>query len=545
MLFGLDKREIASYSSFINMKTDNAASAKYIPIPVFVKPTAVSLALLYLILPNIVFLAGWTTPWVAVPLSSLLILAGIRICRQQYQGGVFLVRTSDLLFLTLTFFLLFFCVLLISLHGISPQSGDMSIRNAMYNTLIACDWPLYSPKGEYFIYYMGIWLPCALASKAFPCIDPQTILSCYIFLALSLAAVLLFFRIKGRIFPFFLILLMLGNLPVIGFPPAMQGITHFLHEYVPFGGMDEVIIKSLNVRFFFPCWLYPLCNSSHLMAYFTLMIAFIISKAIPDKHIPFVASLGLLTSPLSSIALLFFLIIKFCSNLRKDKSLPWEYITNPCTAVAIILCLVAGCWYKTGSSTVIIFLPRLMPGHMALLAHFLVIVLTALFPLFLFVKKACRKTCVFQAALILPFLLPLIIIGGPMKGSDIIVNNNELALKGAIVIHTLSALLLACNYRHLKGCRKAFLAIFLLSCSSFLFYKTHHFMANLTFNSQQMEANKLNEWNGHLDHPEDKHYQQFWTTNAVPSLFLQHSGEAAQGILSPFATGKQSTEASQ
>ncbi len=423
----------------------------------------------------------------------------------------------------------------------------MYIRNAMYNTLIACDWPLYSPRGEYFIYYMGIWLPCALASKAFPGIDPQTILTCYIFLALALAALLLFFRIKGRVLLFFLILLMLGNLPFIAYPPTTitRGISYFFHEYVPIGGIDEAITKTLNPRFFFTCWLYTLCNSCHHTAYFTLMIAFLISRAIPDRHIPFVASLGLLICPLSSIALLFFLVIKFCCNLRKNKSFPWEYITNPCTAVAVLLCIVAGCWYKTGSSTVMLFLPRLILGQMALLAPFFAIILATLLPLFLFVRKSCRKTCVFQAALILPFLLTLIIIGGPMKGSDIIVNNNELAFKGAIVIHALYALLLACNFRHLNGPRKAFLAVFLLSCSSLLFYTTLHFIENLTFDSQQMEANKRNEWNGHLNHPEHRYYQLFWTTNPVPPLFYQHSGEAARGLLSPFATGKQSDEAGQ
>lgn len=521
------------------MKDGAKTGSKSIHLPAFVRQAAIASSLFYLIVPNIAFLAGWVTPWVAVPLSALIIVAGIQACRYGIPGGGIIIRTSDAFCLLLTLLFLSLCVLSISLHGFIPQSGDMSIRNAMYNTLITCDWPLYSPREEYFVYYMGVWLPCALICKAFPCLDPQSVLSLYIFVSLALAAILLFFKLRGRVLFFFLFLFVSGNMPFLSFNAIMEGFRHCLDSYASFCGLNNLIMKTLDVRIWFPCWIIPLCNSSHHTAYFTLMMAFILCKALPDKCILFVAALGLLSSPLASVALLFFLIIRFFYRWAASGQFPCPILINPYTLVGILLCAIAALWYRTGTGSLILFLPQLIPGHPALLAHAFVVIGLALLPLVLFISREYRRTSLFKAALILPFLLYFIIIGGFREGSDIIVNNNELALKGAIVIHTLASFLLACQYRHAKGAKGLFLILYLISCGGQLYSKVDFCVTNFTLEPQQMEANKLNDWNGHLDHPEDEYtHRIFWTTTPVPPLFLQHAGESAQGLLSPFATGQ-------
>ena len=65
----------------------------------------------------------------------------------------------------------FFCLMLVLLCGFTghcQQHADFIIRNAVYERLAANSWPLVTEDGHHFIYYLGHWLPPALAASFCP-----------------------------------------------------------------------------------------------------------------------------------------------------------------------------------------------------------------------------------------------------------------------------------------------------------------------------------------------------------------------------------------
>ncbi len=145
-----------------------------------------SMALLYLALPFMLFLWGWLRWWAALPLMAATgygLYAVIAAIPQEKRhltwrgAGVTALMSVGCLILTLA------C----GFTGHVQQHADFIIRNAVYEGLITHDWPLILPDGQSFIYYIGHWLSPAAAAKACPAYWADALLILWTFLGLELA----------------------------------------------------------------------------------------------------------------------------------------------------------------------------------------------------------------------------------------------------------------------------------------------------------------------------------------------------------------------
>ena len=120
----------------------------------------------WLLLPVLVFLAGWMYWYAALPLM-LLTAAGLapRKCKEP--------QTRDSLpafplFTRSSFLALAAFAALMTLSGWGEwvnQHPDHIVRNACLRELVASPWPVIFPDGNMLVYNTGFWLVPALAGK--------------------------------------------------------------------------------------------------------------------------------------------------------------------------------------------------------------------------------------------------------------------------------------------------------------------------------------------------------------------------------------------
>ncbi len=135
----------------------------------------ICLGLIYLAIPNVLFLWGWFTPPVALGVSALMLLAlgraallTLRGCEPSAACGrcrpFAMVAGLLLALLVLAFFILRLGVL-----GFVPSFIDFDIiRNALFCNLRDAAWPLIFPDGREMSYYIAGTLPPALLARLAP-----------------------------------------------------------------------------------------------------------------------------------------------------------------------------------------------------------------------------------------------------------------------------------------------------------------------------------------------------------------------------------------
>ena len=142
--------------------------------------------LLYLALPLLLFLQGWVHLAFSAPLCAAL-ACGLYVCARHLPAQRLPLSGRRLAALGL---LSFFCLMLVLLCGFTghcQQHADFIIRNAVYERLAANSWPLVTEDGHHFIYYLGHWLPPALAASFCPASWAPWLLALWTFLGLELA----------------------------------------------------------------------------------------------------------------------------------------------------------------------------------------------------------------------------------------------------------------------------------------------------------------------------------------------------------------------
>ncbi|MDR2567548.1 MAG: hypothetical protein LBC97_16150, partial [Bifidobacteriaceae bacterium] len=126
-------------------------------------------AYVYLLIPAVLFLAGWLKWWWLAP-----ILAGVgfgfwRMWVQAPKVWVPAWNRRTVLVGGAVLAILGLGVIFSGIGGISYQHWDHAWRNAIFEMLVAQPWPVVvdSPLGDIpLTYYFGFWLPAALVGKA-------------------------------------------------------------------------------------------------------------------------------------------------------------------------------------------------------------------------------------------------------------------------------------------------------------------------------------------------------------------------------------------
>ncbi len=124
-------------------------------------------AMIYMSLPLFAFFIGFCRWQFAAPACALLAFALVQGVRKSNVAGahsepISLAWWEPLLFLAAALLWTF----LGGLNGFFYQSSDWPWRNAIYHDLISYNWPVvYRYSGNALTYYVGFWLPPALAAK--------------------------------------------------------------------------------------------------------------------------------------------------------------------------------------------------------------------------------------------------------------------------------------------------------------------------------------------------------------------------------------------
>lgn len=134
------------------------------------KQNIVFAALLFLLMPTVIFIIGWYKWYLVVGVLVLLAIISIlsykTICGH-YLGEQFEIPIINLFLL---FILILGIVVISGIGGFSSQSGDHVARNPVFYDLIFHDWPvIYHQTNTALTYYIGFWLlPAAIAKLFIP-----------------------------------------------------------------------------------------------------------------------------------------------------------------------------------------------------------------------------------------------------------------------------------------------------------------------------------------------------------------------------------------
>ncbi len=123
---------------------------------------------LYLTLPFIIFCLGWLRLTIAIPITVVIIFTLWRLLKLDPL-------TENKLPVNQVFYMLMITGLWVFLSGVGGytfQNWDHNWRNAVLHDLISFDWPVFYSVPEkgpinMLVYYVGYWLPAALAGKLF------------------------------------------------------------------------------------------------------------------------------------------------------------------------------------------------------------------------------------------------------------------------------------------------------------------------------------------------------------------------------------------
>lgn len=132
----------------------------------------VYIAYIYLLLPFIIFAAGWLKIWVAVIILLLLAFSIFKLI--QHAPSLWRPEFTRDNIEKLIFIFGIIC-LWVYLSGIGKavfQNSDHTARNAIFDILVKNDWPVMNSGANGsgatgLIYYIGFWLPSAVIGKLF------------------------------------------------------------------------------------------------------------------------------------------------------------------------------------------------------------------------------------------------------------------------------------------------------------------------------------------------------------------------------------------
>lgn len=464
-------------------------------------------AFLYLLLPNVLFLYGWTVlPYALLAITGLCAVSIFLFLRREYCAEL-ICSTWDILCLLMTLFVCFLVVESIGFHGHVPQMYDFIVRNPIYDTLARESWPIAHSDGRMFVYYLAYWLPAALALKSGVPFESATILFMWTFLGIALSACVLFIRLKGRVLVFFVALLV-GGLGSDMFAAAFDERGAFIYP------QWQLLYKACLVFRFsetFRCvpggWLQFINTFNHAVPVL-LFFSLLFSKRVSFFGILFAAALMTTFSPLVSVVLFPLLLVQFILQLRKGIYRTCIYsllVTTGC--VALLLADVSYFMMATGSG----IHPIWQDSSLHLLPSFQLfrygICITVCFIQFLLLYFLCkgRYHCSYVSwSLPIVFLLIMSIWIG-MEG------NNELLYKGVMVLWLYMALFIALNWRPaISWKRKLSIVIVLLSFSYTFKWDLSGRVVHYTWNPTLMRHNIQDDWHGTLIHPEHYWNSRFW-----------------------------------
>ena len=486
--------------------------------------------LIYLALPGILWLLGWVNPLYSVPSVLLLCYTIYRVVRHinspQYEGGAscrVLLNSRSLAALLLIAFISALISEITGLTGHVPQNADYSVRNAMYQTLVACDWPVYLHDGSYLVYYLGFWLVPAALSKLIAPDACWLILQAWVFVGLFFAFSSLYLS-KGKNAVFFILVLLsvsdsfsmygLGGQRVFGWFCLRLGDILNCSSICDYPKLLEHMFW-----FYHPSPLWNCVNSYHLVIPTWCVCSLLFTRSVPDCYYLFVASLLLVSSPLSAIAVLLVLLVMLLT--RWDRS----HMSVLSIFASSVLLLPLALYLCCNSAGMVKISVLRATSYLAYFVSWLPNILLVLLPICVIFWKH-RKNAIFISFISLFVCLPIMWIGAN--------HANEFLLKGGCVLWYCFAWMVA-FFEIRSRFQKVILSFVLLIMLTFPIVYLCGVLRSYRVTPERAYISNILE--GHFNHSDDKPYCFQFRGKQPPSLLLQRSGESACGVLRPLRTG--------
>ncbi len=496
---------------------------------------AIALALLYLLLPNAAFLCGWYSPWLALPVSLILLLTAGYVWYHAKPNADTYAKT-DWICLILSIVGCLLWTEMISFHGHALQMSDFIARNQIFGMLVRDDWPLYNEDGKYFVYYLAWWLPAALVAKLTSgWLNPSTILFVWAWLGLSIGCAVAFIRLKRNILHFFIITTLLGSFA----------------DWVNFSGGDiwndlgnsETVqnFRALNhyisrIRFF--VWSVEISQTFNHAIPILVALALLCCKRIPWKYLPYTAALAVACSPIGCISLFALLLFRLLGKWQ-NPSEPLSLCKEWTVGSAVLLLVPVGLYFGTSSGNGISLTPfstgsPLSAAWWSIMSCYALNIILLLIPAyFLLQRRIWRANSLYRTFVALVVLTPMVYIGtGP----------NELMYKAGAVFYPCMAWCYAIRFRHSTAQWKRVFLLILILASGATVYRLSWVVWTYTWNKDEMSFNCKIDPSPDVMSRSNSLYQRFitddhyWSTNKPIPPLLTKRGESSEGLLSPFAT---------
>ena len=489
----------------------------------------ITAALFYLFLPCVLF--SWeilTLPFACLTISGLS--AGLVFCLYTLRKTlhqVYFFSYRDIFYLLLTLLLALGVIecLGVNLHVL--QSYDFVVRNPIYDMLRHHELPLYSQRGEYFVYYHAFWLPPAYICRTCPNLNPDVLLYIWTYLGIFISICMLFLRFKRHILTLCFILIILG-MPFYLFTSYIRECTNLLTST---GLFKEAIIFLLGGfihknAFYTSLWAQIISTFNHAIPIFIVLSALIFKK-LPFHITAFLASLVVPFSPLGALLITGILISLFIHRLKKKeqkiitKSIIISISASPLLIFSAVYFSLSG---GAGASTFFSVLPRQGNGILNSLSFLssLSIQWILIWATYIAFK---RHDSVFHKRLTGQLVCITAISSFIWIGRS---DTNELMYKAGAILFPLLALYIFTNRssHNLKPLHKILrVSLALISMVWIVYDFCHRIIPSYTWDKNKMTVNKRTEWGDTLDHPEHIWYGSFWAGKVPnPHIFKVREG---------------------
>lgn len=441
-----------------------------------------STALIYLLLPNLLFLAGWVVPHIAVPLMIGLSAAAVFVlvhARRETAHAPLALTPKDYFSFLVTALLTLVWVEMLGVHGHVVQCGDWIHRTPMYEAFCDGNIPLYDDRGRYVIYYHAFWLPPAYLYRLMQgAVSRETILFLWYAAGLILAEAVLFTRLKKRILPYTAILFCFGSIlhwlnvlsPV---PPALQD---FLDHADKSHALETLLALLCMGRTYLQTSSNIISSPSHGIA-IVLTMSLLLSRLLPRRYNAYVAALALVMCPLNALMLIPILL----TDVWRDRKrfIP-DYLCNfPVWAATFSLIPVCAFFLcqESSSETAFVFSNseiaadyhffqyrhEIFTYPWARTAQATIDVLCLLLPCYFLLDKKIRRSYYFIAAVFIAVFLHCCLIA-----------RNELIFKGSIPMFMLLSMLFTIQLKRCSVKKRLCIYLFILLSASHVFGDVIH-----------------------------------------------------------------------
>lgn len=474
-------------------------------------------ALAYLTLPNILFVLGWCRPVPALILTaSILVLFFRTVIGNSYAPSLSSRndRRSMVWVMVALIVLIASWILMSGMTGDCRQQIDYIVRNALFASLVRCDWPLIFSDGSAFVYYLSSLLPPALVARIYPEGSfPLYCLGAWCFLGVLIMCLLIERKMGKRVLLFLVFLLLVGNVGsyILNLAGLLGKGLWSYPAYVLFYSVGSAVQLQTTFHHVIPVW---------------IILALYFSNALSWSKTVCASSLVLLASPLASLGLAVFFLYTLMIDRDKAKERIFSLLKEPSFYCACLLAVTAAVFFSSNEGDAAFrwvweSIPMdgiLSAGKSVFWAFCSGGVTIALILLLAYATGNLKNRFLWFVAgmlLLLPF---------PVIGSRI----NELIFKASCIPYWILALLLTQWFVAAKLKERLLIAGFVLLSSGGTYDMITYGCSGLCMPPE----NKMRtDWQWHLYHPEHRWHSHFVGNMKSSRIFYTRAGESAETML--------------